>query len=86
MTARQPTGKWVGETEYAEDDYVCDPGRKCPAAREFTTFCRSVYAPPYGFSAMKLDADLDGATFFPCPGLRAGAGIVRNPRGLLLFS
>jgi hypothetical protein len=86
VTARQPTGKWVGETEYTEDDYVCDPGRKCPAAREFTTFCRSVYAPPYGFSAMKLDADLDGATFFPCPGLRAGAGIVRNPRGLLLFS
>jgi hypothetical protein len=51
---------------------VCDPGRKCPAAREFTTFCRSVYAPPYGFSAMKLDADLDGATFHPCPGLSTG--------------
>jgi Glycoside-hydrolase family GH114 len=66
-TARQPTGKWVGETEYTEDDYVCDPGRKCPTAREFATFCRAVYSPPYGFTAMKLDADLDGGTFFPCP-------------------
>jgi hypothetical protein len=68
VTARQPTGKWVGETEYADDGYVCDPGRKCPTAREFATFCHAVYSPPYGFTAMKLDADLDGATFFPCPG------------------
>jgi hypothetical protein len=68
VTSRQPTGKWVGETEYAEDGYVCDPGQRCPKAREFATFCRAVYSPPYGFTAMKLDANLDGGTFYPCPG------------------
>jgi len=26
-----------------------------------------VYAPSYGFSAMKLDVNLDGGTFLPCP-------------------
>jgi hypothetical protein len=68
VTPQQPTGEWVGETEYTEDDYVCDPGRTCPKAREFATFCHAVYAPPYGFTAMKLDANLDGTTFYPCPG------------------
>jgi hypothetical protein len=68
VTSRQPAGKWVGEAEYAEDGYVCDPGRKCPAAREFATFCHAVYAPPAGFTAVKFDADLDGRTFYACPG------------------
>ncbi len=66
-TGPQPTGKWVGEAEYAEDDYVCDPGRTCPPPREFSTFCRAVYAPPHGFAAVKFDADLDGKIFYPCP-------------------
>jgi hypothetical protein len=67
LTRHQPTGKWAGEAEYAEDDYVCDPGQRCPPRREFRAFCRAVYSPPRGFAAVKFDADLDGKTFFPCP-------------------
>ena len=66
---RQPTGKWVGEAEYTDDGYVCAPGRTCaPAAREFGAFCKSVYAPAAGFTAVLFDADLDGRTFDSCPG------------------
>jgi hypothetical protein len=60
-------GKWVGEVEYSDDHYVCDPGQKCPGRKSFAAFCRAVYSPADGFSAMKLDVDLDGALFFPCP-------------------
>jgi hypothetical protein len=67
LTARQPTGKWVGEAEYVEDDYVCDPGRSCPAPREFGTFCHVVYAPSYGFAAALFDVNLDGGVFHACP-------------------
>ncbi len=69
-TAAQPSGKWVGEVEYGADHFVCDPGQtgpKCEGRRSFASFCRNVYAPAYGFSAMKLDVDLDGKTFLPCP-------------------
>ncbi len=69
-TARQPTGKWVGEAEYAADHYVCNPGqtgKKCTGRRSFAAFCAAVYQPPYGFSAVKFDVDLDGKMFFPCP-------------------
>jgi hypothetical protein len=66
-TREQPTGQWVGEAEYSGDDYVCNPGQKCPVPREFSTFCRSVYSPPYGFAAVKFDDDLDGGLFYPCP-------------------
>jgi hypothetical protein len=65
-TAEQPTGKWIGEAEYTDDDYVCDPGQKCPVAREFSTFCSVVEKPAYGFAAVLFDADLDGGTFYPC--------------------
>jgi hypothetical protein len=68
LTSRQPTGKWVGEAEYVEDDYVCDPGRSCPGPREFGTFCRAVYSPPRGFTAVLFDVDLDARTFYACPG------------------
>ncbi len=69
VTSQQPTGKWVGEAEYTDDDYVCAPGRTCtPAAREFGAFCTSVSAPSYGFTAVLFDADLDGRTFDACPG------------------
>jgi hypothetical protein len=69
VTSRQPTGKWVGEAEYADDDYVCAPGKACaPAAREFSAFCKSVYTPAAGFTAVLFDADLDGRTFDTCPG------------------
>jgi hypothetical protein len=67
VTRHQPTGKWVGEAEYMQDDYVCNPGQKCPTPREFSTFCRTVYAPPHGFAAVKFDNDLAGVTFYPCP-------------------
>jgi hypothetical protein len=67
VTSEQPTGKWVGEAEYSGDGYVCNPGQKCSVPREFSTFCRTVYAPSYGFAAVKFDDDLDGATFYPCP-------------------
>jgi Glycoside-hydrolase family GH114 len=66
-TTAQPTGKWVGEAEYSADHYVCNPGQSCPPERRFATFCRMVYAPPYGFSAVKFDVNLDGKMFYPCP-------------------
>jgi hypothetical protein len=65
-TRQQPTGKWVGEAEYTDDDYVCAPGSKCPTAREFSTFCQVVEKPSYGFAAVLFDSDLDGGTFYPC--------------------
>ncbi len=66
-TSHQPTGKWVGEIEYGDDHYVCNPGRACAGRKSFTNYCKSVYSPPSGFSAAKLDVDLDGKIFFPCP-------------------
>jgi hypothetical protein len=68
VTSLQPTGKWVGEAEYTDDGYVCAPGHSCPPAREFKTFCKSVYAPSYGFTAVLFESDLDGRTFDTCPG------------------
>jgi hypothetical protein len=66
-TAHQPTGKWVGEAEYGADHYVCDPRQPCPGNRQFATFCARIYAPPWGFAAVKFDVDLDGKVFDPCP-------------------
>jgi hypothetical protein len=66
-TSQQPTGKWVGEAEYSADRYVCNPGQSCPEQRRFATFCRDVYAPSWGFAAVKFDVDLDGRLFYPCP-------------------
>jgi Glycoside-hydrolase family GH114 len=66
-TATQPTGKWVGEAEYGDDHYVCNPGQDCRPARRFTTFCRRVYSSVHGFAAVKFDVDLDGRVFLPCP-------------------
>jgi hypothetical protein len=60
-------GKWVGEAEYREDGFVCGPDKRCPPRRRFSTFCRRVYAPANGFSAVKFDVDLDGRLFRPCP-------------------
>ncbi len=65
-TARQPTGKWVGEAEYAEDNYVCNPGQRCQGPHAFSAFCHAVYSPPYGFAAVKFDVNLDGGIFYPC--------------------
>jgi hypothetical protein len=67
LTRQQPTGKWVGEAEYAEDGYVCNPGQKCPGPREFSTFCHVVYSPRHGFAAVKFDVNLDGGMFYACP-------------------
>jgi hypothetical protein len=47
---------------------VCAPGQKCPTARQFSTFCKSVYAPSYGFAAVLFESNLDGRTFDTCPG------------------
>jgi Glycoside-hydrolase family GH114 len=66
-TSQQPTGKWVGEAEYSADNYVCNPGQHCSRKRLFRTFCAAVYAPLYGFAAVKFDVNLDGRTFYPCP-------------------
>jgi|HubBroStandDraft_6_1064221.scaffolds.fasta_scaffold30301_3 hypothetical protein len=66
-TKNQPTGKWVGEAEYAQDHYVCNPGQQCGHKKNFSTFCRLVYAPPYGYSAVKFNVNLDGSMFYPCP-------------------
>jgi hypothetical protein len=66
-TPRQPSGKWVGEIEYGADHYVCNPGQPCPGPRRYSTYCRRVYAPASGFAAAKLDVNLDGRVFLPCP-------------------
>ena len=60
-------GKWVGEAEYGADHYVCNPGQRCKGGRAFSAFCRTVWAPPYGFAAVKFDVNLDGKVYFPCP-------------------
>jgi hypothetical protein len=67
VTPRQPAGKWVGDAEYTDDHYVCNPGQRCPRQREFRTFCDTVYAPPDGFAAAEFDVSLDGKVFYPCP-------------------
>ncbi len=67
VTPQQPTGKWVGEIEYGDDHFVCNPGKACAGPRAYSAYCKTVYAPSYGFSAAKLDVDLDGNVFFPCP-------------------
>jgi hypothetical protein len=59
-------GQWVGEAEYAEDGYVCNPGQVCQGPHSFGAYCRAVYAVPHGFAAVKFDVDLDGALFHPC--------------------
>jgi Glycoside-hydrolase family GH114 len=66
-TARQPTGKWVGEAEYDADGFVCNPGQRCRGLHAFARYCQLVYAPRNGFSAVKFDVDLDGSMFYPCP-------------------
>ena len=66
-TRSQPNGQWVGDAEYGADHYVCNPGQPCPGKRRFATFCRLVYGPPGGFSAVKFDVNLDGKVFYPCP-------------------
>ena len=67
ITRAQPNGKWVGEAEYGADHYVCNPGQPCRGRRSFATFCRLVWGPPGGFSAVKFDVNLDGTVFYPCP-------------------
>jgi glycosyl hydrolase family 114 len=66
-TRHQPTGKWVGEVEYAEDGYVCAPGGSCTGPRRFSSYCAAIEGPSSGFAAMRLDVDLDGRLFQPCP-------------------
>jgi Glycoside-hydrolase family GH114 len=66
-TAAQPTGKWVGEDEYRQDGYVCDPGQPCAGPRRFSAYCSAVWGRADGFSAIKLSDNLDGAVFLPCP-------------------
>ena len=64
----QPTGKWVGEAEYGDDDFVCDPGTGLPrAGTRYAAYCNAVYAPANGFSALRMTAELDGTLFEPCP-------------------
>jgi len=67
VSRNQPTGKWVGEAEYAADGYVCSPGQKCSGQHAYAAYCRAVYAPAHGFAAVKFDVDLDGKMFYPCP-------------------
>ena len=67
ITANQPNGKWVGESEYGADHFVCDPGEACSPRRSFAGYCHAVYEPTYGFAAVKLFVGLTGKTFYPCP-------------------
>ena len=66
-TATQPTGKWVGESEYGADGFVCGPGQACQGKHRYAAYCRTVYGPPNGFAAVRLNVDLDGSVFQPCP-------------------
>jgi hypothetical protein len=69
-TAEQPNGKWVGDAEYGDDHFVCNPGQtgaKCKGQHSYAAFCRALYDPPLGFAAVKFDVDLDGRVFYPCP-------------------
>jgi hypothetical protein len=69
-TAAQPNGKWVGDAEYGDDHFVCNPGQtgpKCTGQHAYAAFCRTLYDPPLGFAAVKFDVDLDGRVFYPCP-------------------
>ena len=69
-TAAQPSGKWVGDAEYGDDHYVCNPGQagpKCGGPHAFAAFCRALYDPPLGFAAVKFDVNLDGRVLYPCP-------------------
>jgi hypothetical protein len=67
ITANQPNGKWVGESEYGADHFVCDPGEACSPRRSFAGYCHAVYEPTFGFAAVKLFVGLTGKTFYPCP-------------------
>ncbi len=66
-TRSQPTGKWVGEAEYGNDHFVCDPGKPCKPGRSFAAYCRRIYEGKNGFAAVKFDVDLNGKVFYPCP-------------------
>jgi hypothetical protein len=66
-TPAQPTGKWVGESEYGADGFVCGPGQACKGKHRYAAYCRTVYSPPSGFAAVRLNVDLDGSVFQPCP-------------------
>ena len=70
-SARQPNGKWVGEAEYLQDGYVCPPGATACAAKphrkSFTAYCKAVYSPPAGYSAVLFTVDLNAKVFYPCP-------------------
>jgi hypothetical protein len=70
FTSKQPNGKWVGEDEYKEDGFVCAPGAtgpKCGGPHAYSAFCAAVEGPSYGFSALRMTANLDGSIFQPCP-------------------
>ena len=67
MTSHQPSGKWVGESEYKQDHFVCAPGQSCAQRRLYSTYCNAVYAPAHGFAALRLSVELDGSIFQPCP-------------------
>jgi hypothetical protein len=69
VTKHQPTGKWVGEAEYLQDHFVCTPSAGCtgPGRQTFAAFCRTVYAPSSGFTAVLFTVDLNAKVFLPCP-------------------
>jgi hypothetical protein len=69
VTANQPNGKWVGEAEYLQDHYVCQPGATTCSGRQktFAAYCHDMYAPTYGFSAVLFTVDLNAKVFDPCP-------------------
>jgi hypothetical protein len=67
VTSHQPSGKWVGESEYKQDHFVCAPGQSCAQRRLYSTYCNAVYAPAHGFAALRLSVELDGSIFQPCP-------------------
>ena len=69
-TARQPTGKWVGEAEYGGRPLRVQPWpdrRSAPGGGPLPPSARRSTSRPTGSAAVKFDVDLDGKMFFPCP-------------------
>ena len=40
----------------------------CAHKKAYATYCTAIYDQSYGFAAVKFDVNLDGKTFYPCPG------------------
>jgi hypothetical protein len=80
-TASQPTGKWVGEAEYAQDRFVCSPGGHYKRKREFATFCRRVYPPARGIRRGQVQRGPGREAVLPVPEGHLSIPVYPCPKG-----